>query len=128
MIKLKKKKKEIGELEEDKKGNEKVSEEDAEAEAEAPHNSEEEKGEDLEKKIIELTLEIASLRDELESRKAESEKLFKLINDMNAARSSGAIQNDGKGIYFSPSEVRQMSGAEVKKNYGLIIESMKKWN
>ena len=34
----------------------------------------------------------------------------------------------GEEVFFSPSEVRQMTPAQVRKNYEKIIQSMEKWN
>lgn len=48
-------------------------------------------------------------------------------NAENRHRSSGAATGT-ENLYFSPAEVRAMSQAEVKKNYHLIIESMKSWH
>lgn len=48
-------------------------------------------------------------------------------NRENQKRSAGAlsgIEND----YFTPTEVRAMSRAEVRTNYQKIISSMKQWN
>ncbi len=149
-------------------------EEEAAVEPEEPAEELSESAEDAEK----LIAEIALLREELEAKKRESERLFseiselaltfpyitlesiadevwqsyregtplaaayalyekkrqksegyaREINERNAARSSGAIANSSDGGYYTPSEVRKMSPAEVKKNYRFIIESMKKWN
>ena len=54
--------------------------------------------------------------------------LAREVNSKNAERSSGAVGKKCDCIYYSPAEVRSMSPAEVKKNYNIIIESMKKWN
>ena len=50
------------------------------------------------------------------------------VNKKNASMTAGAIKNAAVSGFFSPSEVKAMSAKEVKKNYDLIIESMKKWN
>lgn len=65
----------------------------------------------------------------LYEKKAEAQAAFtEEVNRKNAERSSGAVGREVGSIYYSPSEVRKMSAAEVKKNYAIIIESMKKWN
>lgn len=65
----------------------------------------------------------------LYEKKAEARAAFaEEVNRKNAERSSGAVGRDTGSAYFSPSEVKKMSAAEVKKNYSIIIESMKKWN
>ena len=63
-----------------------------------------------------------------EKKREASEDYAKEINKRNAERSSGAITSAANGGYYSPAEVRMMTPAEVKRNYKLIIESMKKWN
>lgn len=65
----------------------------------------------------------------LYEKKAEARAAFaEEVNRKNAERSSGAVGREAGNIYYSPSEVKKMSAAEVKKNYAMIIESMKKWN
>ena len=63
-----------------------------------------------------------------EKKIAKQKELAEAVNKKNAAMSAGAIKNATNPGFFSPSEVRAMSPKEVKKNYNLIIESMKKWN
>lgn len=50
------------------------------------------------------------------------------VNKKNASMTTGAINNATVSGFFSPAEVKAMSAKEVKRNYDLIIESMKKWN
>ena len=50
------------------------------------------------------------------------------VNKKNATMTTGAINNATVSGFFSPAEVKAMSAKEVKRNYDLIIESMKKWN
>lgn len=50
------------------------------------------------------------------------------INRVNAMSSSGSIGNKESAEFFTPDEVRAMSQSEVRANYQMIIESMKKWN
>lgn len=75
-----------------------------------------------------LNGEIETLRVQLAEKTAEGDRLRAAINARNAEQSSGAVTNTSDSGYFSPSEVRKMSSDEVKKNYSMIIESMKKWN
>ena len=63
-----------------------------------------------------------------EKKKEADENNIREVNRINAERSSGAISSGADGGYYSPDEVRKMTAKEVKKNYNLIIESMKKWN
>lgn len=56
------------------------------------------------------------------------ERLVAEVNLKNTERSTGALKGGGENNYFSPSEVKKMSASEVKSNYKIIIESMKKWN
>ena len=49
------------------------------------------------------------------------------VNAENRQRSSGSVTGT-ENVYFSPAEVRAMSQAEVRRNYNLIIESMKSWH
>ena len=63
----------------------------------------------------------------LHIKKAEREKqLAEWVNGENAQSSAGPV-GGGQGDYFSPDEVRNMTRAEVRQNYGKIIASMKKW-
>lgn len=48
--------------------------------------------------------------------------------NIEAAERSSGIAQGGKSFYFSPSEVKKMSEAEVRSNYSVIIDSMKHWN
>ena len=50
------------------------------------------------------------------------------VNQRNASRSAGALGGMPDSGYYSPEEVRRMSAKEVRQKYGLIVESMKKWN
>ena len=63
-----------------------------------------------------------------EKKKETDENNIREVNRLNAERSAGAISSGADGGYYSPDEVRKMTAKEVKKNYNLIIESMKKWN
>lgn len=63
-----------------------------------------------------------------EKKAAQHAELAERVNKKNASMSAGAINNATAPGFFSPAEVRAMSAKEVKKNYNLIIESMKKWN
>ena len=84
--------------------------------------------------------EMTAMRTELEALREELSELRKVvaeqeeqarrrrINEENAKRSTGAIENVSDSGYYSPEEVKKMSAAEVRKHYGMIIESMKKWN
>ena len=49
------------------------------------------------------------------------------VNMRNAARSAGGVGLSAPQDYFSPEEVRAMSGAEVRKNYESIRRSMNYW-
>ena len=63
-----------------------------------------------------------------EKRTEAHNKLVEQVNMKNTEQSAGALGGAGDNNYFSPSEVRRMSATEVKANYKMIIESMKKWN
>lgn len=63
-----------------------------------------------------------------EKKLAKQRELAECVNQKNAAMSAGAVKNAAYVGFYSPEEVRAMSAKEVKKNYNLIIESMKKWN
>ena len=63
-----------------------------------------------------------------EKQREADENNIREVNRINAERSAGAISSGADGGYYSPEEVRKMTANEVKKNYNLIIESMKKWN
>ena len=49
------------------------------------------------------------------------------VNAKNAALSAGSAGLSAPRDYFSPEEVRAMSGAEVRKNYASIKRSMNYW-
>ena len=65
----------------------------------------------------------------LNLRKIEIER--KKVNDFNEKNrrmSTGSlIQGDGEN-YYSPSEVKRMTPAQVKAHYDDIVESMRHWN
>ena len=65
----------------------------------------------------------------LNLRKIEIER--KKVNDFNEKNrrmSAGSlIQGDGEN-YYSPSEVKRMTPAQVKAHYDDIVESMRHWN
>ena len=63
-----------------------------------------------------------------EKKREVGRRLASEINAKNAALSAGKAGNDAAGEYFSCEQVRQMSQAEIRKNYTKIRESMKKWN
>ncbi len=43
------------------------------------------------------------------------------------AQSAAGLPGDAAGGYFSPSQVRAMSRAEVRDNYDRVLESMRHW-
>ena len=61
-------------------------------------------------------------KSELKKRKASD------FNEKNRRMSAGSLLRGDGEKYFSPSEVKKMSPAQVKKNYDDIIESMRHWN
>lgn len=63
-----------------------------------------------------------------EKKSAAYQKFTQRVNQKNYEQSSGAVGKERDSIYYSPSEVRKMSPAEVKAKYNIIVESMKKWN
>ena len=65
----------------------------------------------------------------LEERRAAIKALHaQRINGENRNMSSGSLSPDSRNDYFSPSEVKAMSAAEVRANYTKIISSMSKWH
>lgn len=62
-----------------------------------------------------------------ERRRAYTEALADSANKKNGQCSTGALAST-ENEYFSPSEVRAMSQAEVRANYQKIMRSMQKWN
>lgn len=62
-----------------------------------------------------------------ERRRMVAEEKAARLNKENRARSSGAMSNV-QNEYYSPEEVRTMSGAEVRKNYQKIMQSMQHWH
>ncbi len=62
-----------------------------------------------------------------ERRRAYTQALADSTNKQNSKCSSGALVST-ENEYFSPSEVRAMSQAEVRANYQKIMRSMQKWN
>ena len=63
-----------------------------------------------------------------ERKLANQKEVADKVNKKNASMSAGAVKGITESGFYSPAEVRAMSAKEVKKNYNLIIESMKKWN
>ena len=65
----------------------------------------------------------------LEARKAElAARRAGQINGENRKMSSGSLSSDSYNDFFTPSQVRAMSAAEVRANYTKIINSMSKWH
>ncbi len=64
---------------------------------------------------------LSERRRTLAAQKAEE------CNRNNSRRSCGAIESTVQD-YYSPGEVRNMSAAEVRKNYTNIMRSMQKWH
>ena len=50
------------------------------------------------------------------------------FNDKNRRMSAGSLINGDGEKYFSPSEVKKMTPAQVRFNYDDIVASMKHWN
>ncbi len=50
------------------------------------------------------------------------------FNEKNRRMSAGSLINGDGEKYFSPSEVKKMTPAQVKSNYDDIVASMKHWN
>ena len=61
-----------------------------------------------------------------ERRRIRTEEKARILNEENKRRSSGSVKGDASD-YFSPSEVRAMTQAEVRANYQSILLSMAKW-
>ena len=63
-----------------------------------------------------------------EKKSAAYQKFTQSVNQKNYEQSSGAVGKERDSIYYSPSEVKKMSPAEVRANYTQIINSMSKWH
>ena len=50
------------------------------------------------------------------------------FNEKNRRMSAGSLIQGGGEKYYSPSEVKKMTSAEVKLHYDDILESMRHWN
>ena len=50
------------------------------------------------------------------------------FNEKNRRMSAGSLINGDGEQYFSPSEVKKMTPAQVRSNYDDIVASMKHWN
>lgn len=61
-------------------------------------------------------------REELKSKRISD------LNTKNRKMSAGSIAGGEVEKYFSPSEVKRMTPAQVKSNYDRILESMRHWN
>ncbi len=57
-----------------------------------------------------------------------AEQIMQEQNEKNAYFSAGRVGKNTANEYFTPDDVKKMSGSEVKANYSKIIASMKKWN
>ncbi len=58
----------------------------------------------------------------------EEERIRK-VNEENDKKAAPRVQSDPGGEeYFSPEAVKQMTRAEIRKNYNKILTSMEKWN
>lgn len=70
--------------------------------------------------------EIQSLKDKLA--KYESQEQISNKNTENAGASTGSVTGNGAAEHlFTRDQVKNMSRAEVNKNYNKIIESQKQW-
>ena len=63
----------------------------------------------------------------LRSREIEKKKIGD-FNEKNRRMSAGSLMRGESEKYFSPSEVRKMTPAQVRSNYDDIVASMKHWN
>ena len=63
-----------------------------------------------------------------EKKEAVAREKASSINEKNKNLSSGSLSKGKSEEYFTPSEVRAMSAAEVKANYSKILTSMSKWH
>ena len=63
----------------------------------------------------------------LRSREIEKKKIGD-FNEKNRRMSAGSLLRGEGEKYFSPSEVRKMTLAQVRSNYDDIVASMKHWN
>ena len=63
----------------------------------------------------------------LRSREIEKKKIGD-FNEKNRRMSAGSLMRGEGEKYFSPSEVRKMTPAQVRSNYDDIVASMKHWN
>ena len=50
------------------------------------------------------------------------------FNEKNRRMSAGSLMSGENERYFSPSEVKKMTPAQVRSNYDDIVASMKHWN
>ena len=58
----------------------------------------------------------------------ERQKKIGDFNEKNRRMSAGSLLKGESEKYYSPSEVKRMTPAQVKSNYDDIIASMKHWN
>lgn len=77
-------------------------------------------------KDVENGVPIAAAYALAERRRILNEQKAAESNLVNKRRSAGAIEGS-EVDFFSPSEVRAMSQAEVRENYQKIMRSMQKW-
>ena len=83
--------------------------------------------------FADLQTELKLLRAEVQTigelfAKQSKKQSAKERNERNALLSSGRVGKSSSEEYFTPDEVRKMSGSEVRANYSKIMESMKRWN
>lgn len=72
----------------------------------------------------EATKEFEKVTDEMAD--GHIEKTADEINAENAALSTGSVRDDGgASVFYTASQVKAMTPAQVRANYDRIIESMK---
>ncbi len=81
----------------------------------------------LSKKVCELEEKLDENERARQDENLELKRRIEEINRANRESSAGSVRGS-KSDYFSYNEVKEMTPAQVRKNFSRIVDSMGKWN
>lgn len=81
----------------------------------------------LSKKVCELEAKVAESEQARFDENLELKRRIDEINRTNRESSAGSVRGV-QSDYFSYNEVKEMTPAQVRKNFSRIVDSMGKWN
>ncbi len=81
----------------------------------------------LSKKISELEVKVVESERARQDENLELRRRLEEVNRANRESSAGSVRGV-QSDYFSYNEVKEMTPAQVRKNFSRIVDSMGKWN